>query len=194
MEKVNLPDGQKGNWKVEKFTITEDDSMMAMFRFKGRAPSPGTYTRLMCGSTVVMSDTPSEQRDHWHPIRYAKDHVLINGLGIGMVLLNCMNKPEVNKATVIELSQDVIDLVGPYYKEKYGVKLDIIQSDAMTFKPPKDAKYGMVWHDIWSHICADNYDGMKKLHRKYGRKAEWQGSWCHSEVKRLFNQPERRYW
>jgi hypothetical protein len=34
-----------------------------------------------------------------------------------------------------------------------------------------------VWHDIWLDLCTDNLEGMGKLHRKYGRRTDWQGSW-----------------
>lgn len=184
MLKVNIPTGDSGSWSVEKFTISDHEARMAMFSYGGRAPSAGEYTRLNCGRDVVMSDTHAEMRDHYAAVRNAKGHILINGLGIGMVLLNCMEKPEVEKATIIELSQDVIDLVGPYYKEMYGDRIEIIHASAFDFTPPKGIKYGMVWHDIWTYICGDNYDEMKSLHRKYGRRSDWQGSWCREESKR----------
>lgn len=183
MKKVNVPEGKSGSWSIEKFTVPKKD-IASFFSYGCRAPSPGDYTKLTCGSTVVMSDTGAEMSDHYAAIRNAKGHILINGLGIGMVLLNSMEKPEVTKATVIELSQDVIDLVAPHYKDLYGDRLEIIQADSLEWKPPKNAKYGMVWHDIWTYICGDNYEQMKTLHRRFGRKAEWQGSWCREECKR----------
>jgi hypothetical protein len=194
MNKVNLPDGKSGDWTLEKFKITKDESVMSLFSYGGRAPSPGDYTRLKYKNEVVMSDTPSEQRDHYQPIQYANGHILINGLGIGMVLLNCMSKPEVNKATVIELSQDVIDLVGPHYQKMFGDNLEIIKANALEYKPEKEIKYGMVWHDIWTYICSDNLNDMKSLHRKYGRKADWQGSWCRNECERQAKQSRRNFY
>ena len=32
-------------------------------------------------------------------------------------------------------------------------------------------------HDIWDDICLDNLETMATLHRKYGRRCDWQGSW-----------------
>lgn len=188
MDKVSIPEGESGEWRVDKFTITDKDLLRCM-SYGSRAPRPGTYTRLLhAGEGLVMSDTDAEMRDHYKPVQKAKDHVLINGLGIGMVLLNCMKKPEVERATVIELSPDVIKLVGPHYKEMYGDKLEIIQADAMGWKSPKNARYGMVWHDIWTHISTDNYEQMKTLHRRYGRKSDWQGSWCRYQVEKQVKQ------
>lgn len=184
MRKVEIPEGSSGKWCVKNFTVSGDASYSSFFSYGARSPLPGNYTKLMCGGAVVMSDTPAEMRDHRDAVRNAKGHILINGLGIGMVLINCMDKLEVEKATIIELSQDVIDLVGPYYKELYGDKIEIIQANAMDYKPPKGVRYGMVWHDIWTYICSDNYKQMKTLHRRYGSKTDWQGSWCRDECKR----------
>lgn len=62
--------------------------------------------------------------------------------------------------------------------------MQIINADAFAYKPPKSKRYGAVWHDIWANICADNLPEMHKLHRKYGRIADWQGSWCRWQCER----------
>ena len=191
MKKVNVPEGESGSWKVEKFTISEDQSSMSIFRYGSRAPLPGTYTRLLHKGRMVMSDTVAEMRDHAQAVKQAKGHVLINGLGIGMVLLNCMEKPKVRRATVIEKSADVIKLVGPHYQAMYGNRLEIILADALTWAPPKGVKYGMVWHDIWPDICADNLEQMKTLHRRYGRRCDWQGSWSREIVEKMVRETRR---
>lgn len=89
-----------------------------------------------------------------------------------------LDKPAVDKVTVIEISPDVITLVGSYLKEHFGARLEIIEADAFTWQPPRGVRYGAVWHDIWDNICSDNLPEMHKLHRKYGRRTDWQGSWC----------------
>ena len=179
---VSLPNAEHEPWKLEQFTIDKEDAMMALFHYKGRAPSPGTYTRLMRNRTVVMSDVPAEKRDHIDPVLNATGHILLNGLGIGMVLNACLRKPEVTKATVIEISQDLIDIVGPHYLT--DKRVEIICADAMNYAPPKGVRYGMVWHDIWDDICSDNLPDMHKLHRKYGKRADWQGSWARWQCER----------
>ncbi len=182
--KVNIPEGISGDWSVKRFTVTSNGEKMerirSIFSFssRGRYTPEGEYTKLSRGGLVIMSDTPDEIKDHYSMIIEAKEHVLINGLGLGVVLQGCLDKPEVTHATVIEKSQDVINLVGKYYQDKYGDRLTIINEDAFTYKPPKGTRYGAVWHDIWDNICEDNLPEMMKLHRKYGRHAEWQGSWC----------------
>jgi hypothetical protein len=172
IDKVDVPEGKKGNWTVERFTLDRSPIYDAL---KGRSIAPGTYTRLMRGGSVVMSDTPAEQRDHIGFAIKARGHVLINGLGIGMCLGAALKKPEVTKATVVEIDPDVIELVGPHYMK--DPRVEIINASAFDYEPPKGVRYGAVWHDIWDDICTDNLPEMHKLHRKYGRRADWQGSW-----------------
>ena len=103
---------------------------------------------------------------------------MVHGLGLGVAVQAMLNKKKVQKLTVVEISSDVIALVGSYYAALFGNRLEIINADAFTWKPPKDVRYGVVWHDIWDNICSDSLPEMHKLHRKYGRKTDWQGSWC----------------
>lgn len=171
-----LPEGENGKWKVERFTITKDDARWYNINCHGRPVEPGKYTRLMRGKTIVMSDTPQEMGDHLAFLHRAHGHVLINGLGLGMCL-QVLDKPDVTKATVIEIDEEVIALVGPYYKKKYKDRLEIIHADALLWKPPSGIHYGAVWHDIWDNICDDNKPAMKKLHRRYAKICDWQWSW-----------------
>lgn len=181
--KVNLKEGTVGDWTVENFEVTQEDherqKLRSMFG-NGRMVRVGKYTRLKHQNTVIMSDTPDEIRDHREFIRRASGKVLINGLGIGMALNAVIEKESVEHVTVVEISKDVIDLVGSQYKKMYGDKLTIINANALEYISPKNERYDAVWHDIWTYICVDNLDDMKKLHRKYGRKCDWQGSWCRS--------------
>jgi hypothetical protein len=179
LEKVQLPPGERGRWRVEQF---ETDRPCFGSMFSGRpVPVGQRFTRLMRGNTLVMSDTPAEMRDHYEPVHKARGSCLINGLGIGMVLKAVLNKPSVTDVTVVELSQDVIDLVAPHYQDP---RVTVVCSDAMTYQPPRGKRYQMVWHDIWDDICADNLPQMHALHRKYGRRADWQGSWCRYQCER----------
>jgi hypothetical protein len=172
MEKVTVPEGSSGPWVLERFIVDHVD--FSSLRRGREAPVGQTFTRLKCGRTLVMSDTPAEMRDHLAPEWKAKGSCLINGLGIGMVLQAVLAKPEVTDVTVVEISQELIDLVAPHYADP---RLTVVCADAFEFVPPKGKRYQMVWHDIWDDICTDNLPEMAKLHRKYGRRADWQGSW-----------------
>lgn len=179
MEKVDLPEIKNGLWRVEKFTVDRPD-FHSMVRGRG-VPVGETFTKLMRGGTLVMSDTPAEMRDHSGAVREAKGSCLLNGLGIGMVLKNVLLKPEVIDVTVVEISQELIDLISPFYSDP---RVTYVCCNAFDYKPPKGKRYQMVWHDIWDSICADNLPEMEKLHRKYARRTDWQSSWARYECRR----------
>jgi hypothetical protein len=184
---VTVPDGTSGDWTVETFTVDEYDARMHQLRclfggYGSRGVRAGTYKRLSYKNSVVMSNTPAECADHWEPIHRATGHVLLNGLGLGVVLTAILEKPEVQQVTVIELSEDVITLVGPTFTD--DARVTIIHADAFTWKPPRGVRYDVVWHDIWNEICTDNLAEMATLHRRYGRRCNWQGSWSKWECRR----------
>lgn len=186
IEQVTVPEGSRGPWTVERFTVTEaaakHEAMRAIFSGGRGCMRAGTYTALKHARRgTVMSDTHDEMRDHSAPVRMARGHVLINGLGIGVVLGAVLKKPEVTRVTVVELDPDVIALVGPHYACD---RLEIVNASAFDYQPPKGIRYGAVWHDIWDAICGDNLAEMTKLKRKYGRRADWQGCWAEYQCKR----------
>lgn len=188
--KVNgLPDGKAGPWTIDHFTIPDKPDIASIrYALQGRPVRPGTYTRLSHEDWgLVMTDTPAEQNDHRAFVAAAKGHVLINGLGIGMCIGAVLQKPEVTKVTVIEISQDLIDLVGPHYTK--DPRVEIICFDAFEYLPPKGQRYGAVWSDIWPEISVDNLPEMARLNRKYGPRSDWNGCWCQYECGR-----EKRRW
>ena len=124
-----------------------------------------------------MSDTPDEMGDHYFAVQEAVGKCFIVGLGIGMVLNAMALKEAVKKVIVIEKSPEIIELVSDFYQEKFGEKIEIICADIFEWKPPKEEYYDVVWFDIWDELCSDNLDEMSTLHRRFGKKAKWKGSW-----------------
>jgi len=236
--KVHLPEGTSGAWKIEHFEVDKKAASFGTVRAiasgTGRSVPEGRYTGLYRGQSLIMSDTPDEMRDHVFPYDEARrrgGHVLINGLGLGMVtaaILNaelqcesCMQYPwngecdctqqleeaglqskphvagdryAVDKVTVIEKSADVIALVGPALTGRFGARLEIIEADAFEFKPPKGQRFSVVWHDMWDNLCTDNLEGMGTLHRKYGHRCDWQGSWGREILQRYRRQERNQGW
>ena len=191
---VAVPDGICGDWRVETFIVdpikSEKSRLLSQFSGRDAYIPPGEYKRLMRKNTVVMSNTPMEIRTNINFIQNAKGHVLINGLGLGMVLTAILNKTEVESVTVIEASEEVIKLVAPSFSD--SPRVNIIHANAFDYKPLKGQRFNAVWHDIWDFICADNLPEMRKLHRKYVRRSDWQGSWCRTQCERQFYQSKLR--
>lgn len=187
---VDVPDGQSGNWRVDKFSVNKDEAKhynaMSSFNFSTRGTfiQPGTYTRLMRKEKTIMSDTPSEVRDHLEMIGKAEGNVLVAGLGLGMVAQACLEKDSVDKVTVIELSPDVINLVGSHLYNKHGSeRLEIVQGDIFTWKWPRGVKYDAAWFDIWDDVCGDNALEMSKLKRQFAKRSVWRGCWREWETR-----------
>ncbi len=191
-----VPDIKGENWEIETFEVDTNSLQYAIHAINsgGRTCDPGTYKRLMyTGGTwkdTMMSNTPAEIRDHNKFLLAAKGHVLINGLGLGIIIEALLLDSDVTKITVIEKDVEIIKLVAPHFANEE--KLEIIHADAFEYQPPKGIKYDCVWHDIWLNITSDNLPEMSKLHRKYGRKTDWQGSWSKKECQRM-KREENRY-
>lgn len=176
--------GERGDWAVEQFEVTEQDERGERLRAtissssRGRWCSAGTYTRLMRRGTVVMSDTPDELLDLLDFQTEARGRVLIHGLGLGCALAMALAKPEVEHVDVVELSQDVLALVGGVFVADPRVHLH--HGDAYTFRFPPRTRWDVAWHDIWDSISTDN--DFAALHRRYGGRVGWQGSWCREQA------------
>jgi hypothetical protein len=185
---TTLGDNEMTVWKIESYEVTEEQAktaaMRAAFSFssRGRYTPAGTYRRLMRDGTVIMSDTPDEIRDLSEFRRRATGKVLINGLGLGLAMDMALAKPDVTHVTVIEIAQEVIDLLPEPYR-RFGDRLQINCADAFSWRPFRGERFDVVWHDIWDNICADNLPEMTRLHRKYGKLCNWQGSWCRAQCR-----------
>lgn len=192
MEKVTVPEGSLGNWKVQHFEIPKFSIEGARLMMRGRGCRPGIYTRLTRNGSVIMSDTDAERSDHWEAGDEASGSVLIVGLGLGMCLQAIAAKPEVTHVHVIELEQDVIDLVWPHYAEMFGAKISVERADAFIRTPRKGERYDYAWWDIWDNISGDNYLEMKALVARWRGRIKRQNCWVRDQVRHLHMQDRDR--
>ncbi len=185
---INIPDRKIDKWAISTFKVSEDDAKFFNLKLGNRTIRPGKYKKLTYENMSIMSNTPAEIRDLYKVIYQAKKggNILINGLGLGVVLKAILKNENVTCVTVIEKHEEVISLVGPSFS--HDKRVNIIHADAFEWQPPKGIRYNIVWHDIWNSICVDNLRGITRLHRKYGRKTDWQGSWCKEVCKKIRNQ------
>jgi hypothetical protein len=207
---VELPASSGGGWVVEKVDVTPEEEQKSRIRAAAsrdlrRVVTAGRYTRLWrvlpdrvararargfeerledCAE-LWMSDTPSERRDCCELFARAAGHVLVHGLGLGMLVRPLLSMPKVERLTVVEIDGGLVDLVAPYYAERWGDRFEVVCGDALTWTPPRGARYGAVWHDIWKTISPANLPEMHRLHRRFGRLCAWQGSWARWECERM---------
>lgn len=171
-----VPEGQVGKARIEHYEITEKEASFnnAMAAIRGRRfemIDAGRHARLIVVGSLVMSDTQMERWTNSEIVRKAKGSVLIAGLGLGLILVPILAKPEVNRVLVIEKCQDVIDLVTPALKaQKGGHKLEVIQADIFDWKPERGSRWDAIYFDIWTAPSTDDLDEQDRLHRRYARR------------------------
>jgi spermidine synthase len=182
MHKI-LPEGKQGIAEIKHIEVTKKDESWTRIRAAMHPEEyveAGHYVQLLINGSVMMSDTQMEKRSNIGVICEARGHVLIAGLGMGMILPPILARKEVKSVTVIEKSRDVIDLVEPsLLKIKGGRKLKVIEADIFDWKPEKGTKFDVIYFDIWPNICTDNLLGMATLHQRFA-KCKAPGGWMNS--------------
>lgn len=196
--KVDVPELDRDGVKIERFTISPEDAklynlQLAFSRQGGRRVKAGTFTRLVLGGELMMSDTPAEVGDHIGFIngfpqfgKALEGNILITGLGLGMVVDAVLKQPLVTEVTVVDLSRVICEHVGGHLKAKHPDKdLNVVHADALTWEPPVPKGYfNYAWHDIWPTLCIDNLLEYTKIRRHYRK---WiaidQACWGHTFLK-----------
>ena len=184
--KSSLPEGRAREWVIERFAIRDpgrdcpvEDSRPSWVRAE-----PGSYTRLRRGAVDFMTDLREEWWSQYTAMQEAARRggdVLVTGLGLGMVAETILRDggPGVSSVTVLEISPEVIALVGPHLEALWGPRLSILSADAFAWSPPPEARYSVVWHDIWpSPFDSRSVTESRELMDRYAPWADWQGSWA----------------
>lgn len=193
-----------GTASVVVFEITAED----VFKEKMRSAwsgsynevaglKPGKYVKLLIGNNVVMSNTDMEIQTNEYIISVANGHVLIGGLGLGMIVLPIQEKDDVKSITVVESNKDVIDLVTKYLP--LNDKVTIVHGDIFKYAPTQ--KFDTIYCDIWTNITADNWPEMKTLTNKFMRHVNrenprhilthWRKTYVHDLYKQMNKQSRR---
>lgn len=81
-------------------------------------------------------------------------HVVVAGLGLGLIVHALQDNPRVSRITVVEIEQDVIDMVGPLLKPD---KLEIVHGDFRDWDSAADGIFYDLFvgngyelrHDAW---------------------------------------------
>lgn len=145
----------------------------------------GEYMRLSVDGELVMSDTNMEKISNYEFIKNANGRVFIAGLGIGLILHNLrekVTKGEITEIVIMEISQDVIDLVSPYYKD---LPIKYVRANVLEYKPTKKDIFDTIYFDIWPSISTENLEEIRLLHNrwKFRRNKNNPNSWMNSWMK-----------
>lgn len=111
-----------------------------------------TFPAIYEGNMPWMSICPSEIFSMREDIKRAHGKVLVLGLGLGYYPFTCALKKDVSEITIIELSQEVIDIfnaeIFPHFINKQKIK--IVKADAIEYlKTVKAGEYDFCFADVW---------------------------------------------
>lgn len=201
-----VPPGKLPGAEVVHFEITKEEAefgnLRAAIHGMGRdTVRPGRYAKLLVGGRLMMSDTDMEWQTSRNFIWRAHGDVLVAGLGLGLVLVPVLAKPEVKSVLVIEKSQDVVDLVLPHLQKLPGAeKLAVVVADALEWRLPKGQIWDTIFFDIWPNVCEDNLVEMTRLKRRFARRLDredpvaWMGCWREDDIRYRRAQERRMGW
>lgn len=186
---------KKGKVEISEFefdsTVDPMHNVRAMMEDPLGRMANGWYLRLVIDEILIMSDTDMEKRTNVQFCRRANGHVLIAGLGLGLIIQNIRDKYESGKVksiTVVEKSKDLISLVSPYFKD---MNIKYHCADVFDFVPEKGQKWDTIYFDIWPEREQENLEGIKILHNRYKFRLNrdnpncWMDSWYKSQLQYL---------
>ena len=176
-QRVILPEGISGDFAIRHFNgQTTDYNWELYLNMKNETAEEYTVLTKESCPWPIMQDSYAEYTEHQQLWDNATGDVLIGGLGIGMVHQKLIDNPNVTSVTIIENSQDVIDLVW-----EHCVKDDtftLITSDIETWEIPEDSHWDYGWFDTW---LVDNSLSIKQyselMNEKYGDYVTTIGTW-----------------
>lgn len=191
-----------GTATINKFEVDKKDAFgFNLYMYDSGLPplQEGKFVRLYVDGVLMMSDTNMEKLTNIDFITNAKGHVMIAGLGLGLIIHNIRDKiisGVVKSITVYEKNKDVIDLVSPAFSD---LPITYVCEDILTYKPPKNEKYDTIYFDIWSEIdYSKNLPEIKMLHNrwKYHKtsKDSYMDSWLKKFMQRRRDRDNRSLW
>ena len=154
---LGLKDGSSGDYKLisvlyekgTKLTVIPDNYQSFLMGDEYREiilEDDFHYYDLLNNNQRIMCSSPAIMYEQYLPYIKAKGDVLLGGLGLGIIPLLLCYKENVSTVTVVEMSQDVINLCGIKHE-----KLKIIKGDFFNFIEENDlAGYSYIYTDAYT--------------------------------------------
>lgn len=144
--------GRYGAWTL----VNQLDSLAAVGYFRGLRFIDGFENfALMRDGVVWMSLSPMELESQAVHLDAAYGEVVVAGLGMGALVYNLLQKPEVRRVTVVEKDPEIIGLlhkISNPLRWPQARKLDIRQGDALHYS--HDGSVDTLLADIWPKLAA----------------------------------------
>lgn len=169
-QNIRIPSDMRGKWQLkaeslkpfEAFVcndmkVSEDGRMLPQIGFFKEEYS---FPAVLENGREWMTLLPNEMVTTYPAIRAAHGRVLTFGLGLGFFAYHASMKKDVDSVTVVDISDDVIELfkthILPQFPNKEKIK--IVKMDAFSFAETQMAgRFDFVFADIW-HDAGDGTD------------------------------------
>ena len=156
---LHIPEGKAGDWEIvkkvepagKKFhtSNTRTEIMGGQKVITVSWPHPTTWHYLKENGAVWMSDLPIEHAQMKAALKDMKGHVLVGGLGLGLAVSLLAKQKGIKAITVVEKSQEVIQLVSGHIPVKYP--FTVIHQDLFYFlKQYQGPMFDGAFYDIWA--------------------------------------------
>ncbi|MBE6605312.1 MAG: hypothetical protein E7639_06390 [Ruminococcaceae bacterium] len=181
-QSIRIPNATIGRWELRPeslrpfeafvcndFVVTPEGRMLPQIGFFDEEyPFPAVLEN----GCEWMTLQPNEMVTTMPAIKAAHGRVLTFGLGLGYFAYHAAQKPDVESVTVVDISEDVIDLfkthILPQFPHREKIKL--IKEDAFSFADTRlEGNFDFVFADIW-HDAGDGrelYLKMKEYEKKH---------------------------
>ena len=157
------PEGESATerYEIRHVEAKEPDALSKMMNpeYGGQLDQTVCVLRDNDKHEIVMSDSWMEQKTNIDIVKKAEGHVLIGGLGMGMIVLAMQDLERVESITVVEIDQELIDFIVPNLN--LSDKVTVVCCDIHLFYPER--KYDTIYCDIWNDISGNNLDEMHEL-------------------------------
>lgn len=181
-QNIRIPTDVRGKWQLKTeslkpfeafvcndIVVTDDRRMIPQIGFfKEEYPFPAVLEN----GREWMTLQPNEMVTSYPAINAAHGRVLTFGLGLGFFAYHASEKENVESVTVVDISDDVIELfkahILPQFPHKE--KITVVKQDAFEFAETQmKGNFDFVFADIW-HDAGDGkelYLRMKEIAQKY---------------------------
>ena len=181
-QKIKIPTDLRGKWQLKTerlapfeafvcndIVVTKDRRMIPQIGF---FKEEYKFPAVLENGREWMTLLPNEMVTSYPAIRAANGRVLTFGLGLGFFAYHASQKENVSSVTVVDISDDVIELFRTHILPQFPNKdkINIIKMDAFSFAQTQMAgNFDFVFADIW-HDAGDGRDlylRMKEIAAKH---------------------------
>ena len=195
-----IPEQNGSRFAVVHFEFTADVVSVEKekYRKEGRFEEiegleAGRYVKLVDKETrhIVMSDTWMERSTNRVVLEKAGGHVLLGGLGIGLLAVPLVMDENTEKLTVVEEHEEVIALVVPHLESYINTnggdptKLEVVQADIYEYTPSEEERFDVIYFDIWNEVTEEHGAAVRILKERYSRRLNtegWIAAWREADM------------